>query len=786
MSNKTQLILNISRIVFRDTSDSQNNVFKKKIEVGKFDFSKEKLQSLRNENFESHIFRREGEKITCIPYVADAPKIGETFEEISLGNPWLKATLVRNALINQLFDLNREIRDYQPVSFLADKSLNFLTQSVPAAVSCPDWFAVRPLYEADVRVVTFAPYSAFAACAFNVSTTWVISRKCSEFLAEGFKVEGLYVASYKDNVDYRVTPKPQTLGRVAKVEGKTLHLEDTRDGIKTVSSEEVYLVKDSETIERCLNHAFGKHAVTVEANLRQKLANFRNGKTRLEHLQKVISYIRTWELKIVPEVTFKLNPFIAQPKAFPTLQSADKPTYVFDAAGRKTDIWHDRGLRNHGPYSSQYFTPTTPKVCVICKASHKGQVQQFLYKLENGIAENNNVLDSPASSGQTNEKASPFAQGFTNKYKLDGVSFDFFTADDDKADSYVKAFREALEKSQNNNFKWDLALVQIEDKFHKLYGDNNPYFVTKAKFLNHQIPVQEFEIETANLPDSQLGYALNNISLAIYAKLGGIPWLIKSNPTIAHEVIFGLGSASIGEGRLSRRERIVGVTTVFTGDGKYYLSNISKAVPMEDYKDALLANLKTTIEKIKVDMNWQRRDHIRLIFHSFKPFQNLEADAVKEAVDGLSDYDVDLAFLHIADNHPFLIFDEKQTGVYDYRTKGKKGIYAPQRGYFLHLSDYETLMSTTGPNDIKQAEHGMPRPILLKLHRNSTFTDMTYLARQVFSFTCHSWRSFFPSSMPVTIFYSDLIAGLLGNLDNVSAWDVDSMLGRIGSTRWFL
>lgn len=783
MSNKTQLVLNISRIVFRDTNDPQNNGFKKKIEVGKSPFTKEKLQSLRDENFESHIFRREGEKITCIPYVADAPKIGETFEEIDLRNPWLRAALVRNSLINQLFELKREIRDYQPVTFLADSSLNFLAQSVPANVKCPDWFAVRPLYEADVRVITFAPYSPFAACAFNVSTTWVISRKCSDFLAEGFKVEGLYVATYKANVDYRVMPKLQTIGRVAKVEGKILHLEDSRDGIKTVSSEVAYLVKDSETIERCLNYAFGKHATSVQTNLRQKLASFRNGKTRLENLQKVISYMRTQELEIVPGVSFNFNPFIAQPNAFPTLQIADKPTYIFDPAGRKTDIWHDRGLKNHGPYSGQYFTPTTPKICVICKAAHKGQVQQFLYKFKDGISGNNSISGSPS---QTKDKALPFEQGFINKYKLDGIDFDFFMADDDKAESYVKAFREAMEKSNNNNFKWDLALVQIEDKFHKLYGDNNPYFVTKAKFLNHQISVQEFEIETANLPDSQLGYALNNISLAIYAKLGGIPWLIKSNPTIAHEVIFGLGSASIGEGRLSRRERIVGVTTVFTGDGKYYLSNLSKAVPMEDYKDTLLANLKSTIEKIKEDLNWQRRDHIRLVFHSFKPFKNLEADAVKEAVDGLSDYDVDLAFLHIAEDHPFLIFDEKQGGVYDFRSKGKKGIYVPQRGYFFHLSDYETLMSTTGPGDIKQAEHGMPRPIFLKLHRNSTFTDMTYLARQVFSFTCHSWRSFFPSSMPVTIFYSDLIAGLLGNLDNVSAWDVDSMLGRIGSTRWFL
>jgi argonaute-like protein implicated in RNA metabolism and viral defense len=95
-------------------------------------------------------------------------------------------------------------------------------------------------------------------------------------------------------------------------------------------------------------------------------------------------------------------------------------------------------------------------------------------------------------------------------------------------------------------------------------------------------------------------------------------------------------------------------------------------------------------------------------------------------------------------------------------------------------------MTMTGAKDIKQPEHGMPRPILIKLHRNSTFNDTTYLARQVFAFSSHSWRSFFPSPMPVTILYSDLIAHLLGNLANVSFWNPDAMLGRIGKTRWFL
>jgi hypothetical protein len=60
------------------------------------------------------------------------------------------------------------------------------------------------------------------------------------------------------------------------------------------------------------------------------------------------------------------------------------------------------------------------------------------------------------------------------------------------------------------------------------------------------------------------------------------------------------------------------------------------------------------------------------------------------------------------------------------------------------------------------------------------------LADQAFSFSCYSWRSFFPAPLPITILYSELIAELLSGLRLVSDWDPDAMLGRIWRTRWFL
>lgn len=317
---------------------------------------------------------------------------------------------------------------------------------------------------------------------------------------------------------------------------------------------------------------------------------------------------------------------------------------------------------------------------------------------------------------------------------LENVETKFFLADDNTAAAYDRAVRQALAHQTKEGFRWNLAFVQTDEAFHNLYGDENPYLTTKAAFLAEQIPVQEFEIETIDAPDRSLCYVLNIMALATYAKLGGIPWLIKANPTIAHELVFGLGSAFIGRGRLGQRERVVGITTVFSGDGNYRLSNLSQAVPVADYQDALLESLQDTISKVKRSMNWQPKDHVRLIFHAFKPLKNAEAEAVKKLMDELGDYDVDYAFIHVVEDHPFMLFDEAQQGVWDYEIRtNSKGMFAPACGLFLRLSRSEVLMSLTGAKEVKRPQDGIPSPLLLRLHRQSTFDDTTYLARQVYT-----------------------------------------------------
>jgi hypothetical protein len=277
---------------------------------------------------------------------------------------------------------------------------------------------------------------------------------------------------------------------------------------------------------------------------------------------------------------------------------------------------------------------------------------------------------------------------------------------------------------------------------------------------------------------------VNNVGLAAYAKLGGIPWLLPTSQKVAHELVVGLGSFKLSTSRFGAGDRYVGVTTVFTGSGRYLVESRTRAVPFEDYTAAMLEALKRSVEEVRATQNWRPDDPVRLVFHVFKPVKGAEVRAVKKLMESLDLPHAEYAFVHVAENHPFLLFDENEKGAN--APGGKKGILAPPRGLAVYMGDREAVLAFKGAREVKQASDGLPRPVRLDLHRDSTFRDLTYLARQAFAFSCHSWRSLLPSPQPITILYSQLVARNLRLLEDVDGWKPDQILGPIGRTRWFL
>jgi hypothetical protein len=764
----TQFVLNVTPIEFDDGEV--------KVRLLPYE-SRDQLACLRATHGDTHVFRRvEGTRIEAVAFVTDAPDVGDSFKTVKLKNELgLAAALIRNGVINHLHALPRKIFDYRPITFLADESReNLLKQVLHDGTVCPDWLSVCPLYEADVRVFHFDKQTPFVGMCLNVCTRRRITRSCQDLQADGFPVQGYYVGRLLPSVDRRIQPFFRLSGKVERVESGDLYLTDHRPKENSLNAQDAFI--EAAAFEPLIRHLFGAAADGILDRLRRVLTSFRGGPARLDKLKAICGYFCNRRVEIVPGVSCHCTKFLSQTDhaVFPHIDKAPPVTYVFDPTGSKTQTWHDKGLEDFGPYSAPTFTPTRPRICVVCQRDHKGRVEQFLRKFLRGIS-----VPGP--------KRSPFAKGFVRKYGMEDATTEFFEADGASAVAYQKAVRRAIASQTERNIRFDLALVEIEERFHPLIGATNPYLITKAEFMGHQIPVQEFEIETTEIPDNRLQFVLNNMALATYAKLNGVPWLVRANMPMAHELVIGLGSARIGEGRLGESERVVGITTVFTGDGNYCVHTLSRAVSFEDYAAELLLSLKSTFARLSQSMNWQPREHIRLVFHAFKPFKEVEEEAVNGLIASLGDYDVELAFLHVVEDHPFLLFDEAQRGVPAYDgSGGVKGVYAPARGRFLRLSGHEVLITLTGATDVKQSSDGLPRPILLRLGRGSTFKDMTYLTRQANTFACHSWRSFFPSPLPVTILYSELIARLLGQLSTLPQWNPSLMLGKIGETRWFL
>lgn len=766
----TKLVLNAAAIQARQGA---------RIAVGMQPYDKDTLARLRREKSDFYYFRRggnDGSKILAVPLEHGLASVGNEVSEIDLSQAhWLVAPLAIEALVRTFVRLGRPVlRTARPLRVLSQRPANLL----PGDAGLPDWLQRRLVLDFDTRTLWSGGHKPQTVIVCSIRTRNVIDADCSVLLEHDIPLVGRYVAIRHSENDRRVMGSFRLAGRVACIEGKRLLLEDSGEGTNSIAVADTYLEPRKENVSWCVQHLAPSRADRIIEQADATAAQQLSGPQRLELIRRTIEYLRGQNLELAPGVSLELGQLISQAAGTWRLktESIQKPLLVFDPSGTRTDRWNERGLDQHGPYDGRSFSPKQLRIAVICQAHYEGQVDAFLAKFIEGMPD--------VKTGAGEWVRAPYAKGFIRRFALESAKITVFAARGPRARDYAAACREAVATATSGSFDWTLAIVQIDQDFKDLSDDLNPYYATKAIFLKHRVPVQEITVQTMNFANQQLVFALNNMSVATYAKIGGTPWLLKSPPRGAHELVIGIGSQDLTSDRLTTKKRVVGLTTVFSSDGNYLLDDMTAAVDYDSYAPALLESLKRSISKVRTADNWRSSDDVRLIFHVFKQIADSEAEAVGTAVQQLGLTQVKYAFLHIVDVHPFAVFDEANNGT---RSKGgMKGVFAPERGLSAHIGDRESLLFFTGGRDLKQARDGHPMPTLLRLHRQSTFQDMTYLTRQAFDFSCHSWRMFTPAPLPITIHYSELMARLLSGLRNVPDWDPDTMLGPVSRTRWFL
>jgi hypothetical protein len=757
------------------------------IHVGLQPYDDERLRRLRDEGRGTYFYKRyrERDAIACVSLDEAYAPIGKVEAVRCAEVPWLVASLVLEALLQFFHEHGRPVLNYKPLRVVTRReSDELLRQRAIPGVTIPPWLERRISYVFDTRTIYPDRRTPRVALACDVRVANIIGATAAELHALGVPLAGRYVQLRQQGSDARLRPKLRLAGRVAVVRGEgldtTLILDDHAEGLESVYASDAHLEPRQEHVRLCLQRLFPEHAQTLMNATEAEATALRGGREQVKRTAQMFDALRGKKLELAPDVPFRLGPVLREgrPPWFPPPEDLPKPIFVLDPSGSRSGTWHQGELDRSGPYDRRGFTPKVPRIAVICQASAEGQVEQWLAKFLDG-------MPAVTTGGQGRETA-PYEKGFVRRFHLQDAKTKTFTTPTSSAAGYAVACRRAVDLATSRGGKWDLALVQIDAQFRDLDGEENPYLVTKALLLKLGVPVQEVTLETMTLPPVQLAYSMNNISLACYAKLGGVPWLLKSQPTVARELVIGLGSHEVQSSRFGANERLVGITTVFSADGSYLLDNKTTVVPYAEYAEALLEKLREAVTTVSREQNWKASDTVRLIFHAVKPFRDEEVETIARVVADLGHADAQFAFLQFAEDHPYRIFDEAQDGAF-YKGGSKKGVFAPPRGLALALTEDEALVAFVGAKEVKKPADGTPQPALVRLHRHSTFRDMTYLTRQAFNFSGHSWRSFFPARLPITIIYSELIASLMRYLEPVKGWDADAMqLGQISRTRWFL
>jgi hypothetical protein len=712
---------------------------KDKIEIGRIAYINEDTYTkLREDNWRTHVFRFDTrtKDILNISLAAGSAPLG-MIEEVEIKEHLLllakavqQSTLIWLASDRSILKAGKQLMFWGK----ADTALLLSQSALKNGIQPVPGLEVVARFEIDCRMFLDTSDNPFLGLIIDVGASNIIDVPVMDLIDKGLVAIGRYVCRRKEFDHPYLHPGLELLGRVVDIRGKTLLLTDT-ESVSEIDAAEALLEPRLENLDDVIKLSYGSKATAVLSSLKNLRHPLATSMGKLERVRSTLGGLKKRKIVIGNGVEVIVSDFLneSNPK-FPVKVATDRPTMLFGAQGRNTGLYPDLGISNHGPYIFMQHAKNSPVVGVVCETSLSGRVGQFLKSLESGFPDE--LWTNPRNEN-------PFKGGLISKFRLTKIKYVYEECDSPSPENYKSAIRKLLQKLPQIP---DLVIVQIREEFKQLRGDSNPYYVAKSELMKAGIPVQSICIEKIDSGAGQVPYILNNVALASYAKLDGIPWIISTRGTTAHEIVVGLGSVEVSRGRLQAKARYVGVTTVFQGDGRYVVWGLTREVVFEEYITALLESLRTTIAYVKEQNNWQAGDKVRLVCHVYKRLKDCEVDAIKSLVQEMAvdKYSVEFAFLDISWSHPYQIFDPSEAGkaYWSDGIKRIKGKGVPSRGICLQLDKSRGLLHLTGPGDIKTEDQGLPQPLLVELHSESSFTDLTYLLRQIYHFSYMSWQSF--------------------------------------------
>jgi hypothetical protein len=272
------------------------------------------------------------------------------------------------------------------------------------------------------------------------------------------------------------------------------------------------------------------------------------------------------------------------------------------------------------------------------------------------------------------------------------------------------------------------------------------YYKIKEYLLKKHITSQVIEASKVNQSSSYV-YSLNNIAVAILAKLNGIPWRIDAK--LKNELIVGVGAYKHTDGNI----QYIGSAFSFSNNGNFNRFECFRKNQVDELVGSIIRAIKEYVA-VTGDIN-------RLIIHYFKDISEKELQPIENALYNLGfDIPVFIITINKTESQDIVAFDYNWPDL------------MPKSGTFINVGRKKYLLfnNTRYFDKPISANDGFPFPIKLTI----SCTDpelikdnriIKELIDQVYQFSRMYWKSVRQQNLPVTIKYPEMVAEIFPYFD---------------------
>lgn len=276
-------------------------------------------------------------------------------------------------------------------------------------------------------------------------------------------------------------------------------------------------------------------------------------------------------------------------------------------------------------------------------------------------------------------------------------------------------------------------------------AENDSYYLIKEALLKKSIASQL--IDSTKINSANFHFHLPNISIAILAKIGGIPWKLERKSY--NELIVGFNEETYQE------NSILGTAVYFDNSGKLRQVRTFH----ENLRSDLIIALRNSIQEyLETNSNTPPE---RLVIHYYKPPKREDMKKIDDLIREEFRFNLPFALVEVNDT-------KKNTDMC-FDVDFNYGM--PTSGTFVRLrkggSEYLLFNNQRYWKNPLKTITAEEYPVKIKLYNTETggFNHKELLS-QVYEFSRLYWKGLKQRSQPVTTQYAKMIAGFAAHFEN--------------------